>query len=98
MIAAVATAMPPSTKSPKAIAALRERLDQLNLYPDGDCFYLKQRLCERHAAHGVTPAHLVVGNGTNEILTLLVRAFLGPEDALLNAWPSFVVYRLAGLS
>lgn len=81
--------------SPKAVEALQKAAATAHLYPDADCFYLKQRLCERHADHGVTPEHLVIGNGTNEILTLLVRTFLGADDAMLNAWPSFVVYRLA---
>ncbi len=31
----------PLGPSPKAVAAIRQKLDQLNLYPDGDCFYLK---------------------------------------------------------
>lgn len=81
--------------SPKAVEAIQRAAASAHLYPDADCYYLKQRLCERHESYGVKPEHLVIGNGTNEILTLLVRAFLGVDDAMLNAWPSFVVYRLA---
>jgi histidinol-phosphate aminotransferase len=84
--------------SPKAVAAVREAASQMHLYPDAGCFYLKGRLCERHAAHDVRPEHLAVANGTNEILTLMVRAFLAPDEALLNAWPSFVVYKLAAMA
>ncbi|MFZ9888917.1 MAG: pyridoxal phosphate-dependent aminotransferase, partial [Myxococcota bacterium] len=84
--------------SPLAIAAMQRVLSGLHLYPDADGFYLKKRLAARHAAHGVDPRQIIVGNGTNEILTLCVRAFLGPGEALLNAWPSFVVYRLAARS
>lgn len=81
--------------SPKAVEAIQKAAAGGHLYPDADAYYLKERLCARHASHGVKRENLVVGNGTNEILTLLARAFLGPDDALLNAWPSFVVYRLA---
>lgn len=81
--------------SPKAVEALQQALAQMHLYPDADCYYLKQRLCERHAAHGVGPEHLVVGNGTNELLTLMVRAFVGEGEAVCFPWPSFVVYKLA---
>jgi len=81
--------------SPRAVEAVRAALQTAHLYPDADCFYLKGRLAERHAAHDVRPEQLVVGNGTNELLVLMVRAFLAPEELLLNAWPSFVVYRLA---
>src|SRR5690606_27663325 len=56
--------------SPKAVEAIQKAAASAHLYPDADCFYLKQRICERHASHGVRPEHLVVGNGTNEILTL----------------------------
>ena len=37
----------PLGPSPKALAAMRAKLDQLNLYPDGDCFYLKQGLARK---------------------------------------------------
>jgi histidinol-phosphate aminotransferase len=81
--------------SPKAVEAIRAAATDGHLYPDADAFYLKQRICERHADHGVKPEQLVVGNGTNEVLVLLVRAFVGEGEAVLNAWPSFVVYKLA---
>lgn len=81
--------------SPKAMEAAEKALKQLHLYPDAGGFYLKERLCQLHGRYGVKPEHLVVGNGTNELLTLIVRAFVGQGEAALNAWPSFVVYRLA---
>lgn len=81
--------------SPKAVEAMTKALRESHLYPDADCFYLKEKLCERHQAHGVGREHLVVGNGTNELLVLLVRALVGEGEAVAFAWPSFVVYRLA---
>lgn len=80
--------------SPKAVEALRAYLSHGHLYPDAGGFYLKERLVELHRAHGVTAKQIVLGNGTNELITLLGRALLGPGDKLLNAWPSFVCYRI----
>jgi histidinol-phosphate aminotransferase len=54
-----------------ALAAMRKAVAQVNLYPDGSAFYLKQKLA---AKLGVTPGHLILGNGSNEILELLGHA------------------------
>lgn len=80
--------------SPKAVEALRAFLSHGHLYPDAGGFYLKERLVALHARHGVSTRQLVLGNGTNELITLLGRALLGPGDKLLNGWPSFVCYRI----
>lgn len=80
--------------SPKAVEALHAFLSHGHLYPDAGGFYLKERLLKLHAAHGISASQIVLGNGTNELITLLGRALLGVGDKLLNAWPSFVVYRI----
>jgi len=81
----------PLGPSPKAMQAIRERVDQLHLYPDGDCFYLKNGLAEKLA---VRPERLIIGNGSNEIIELAVRTFLRPGDEAVMAHQAFVVYRL----
>lgn len=81
----------PLGPSPKALAAIRAKLDDLNLYPDGDCFYLKSGLAEKL---GVAPEQLIFGNGSNEIIELAVRAFLRPGDHAVMARQAFVVYQL----
>src|SRR5512146_230306 len=48
-----------------ALKAMRAALAQVNLYPDGNAFYLKQKLASKL---GLTPAHLILGNGSNEVL------------------------------
>jgi histidinol-phosphate aminotransferase len=72
-----------------ALAAMRQALAQVNLYPDGNAFYFKQKLA---AKLGVTPSHLVVGNGSNEILELLGHALLGPETDVVVSQYCFAVY------
>jgi histidinol-phosphate aminotransferase len=81
----------PLGPSPKAVAAMRAKLDQLNLYPDGDCFYLKQGLARKL---GVAPETLIFGNGSNEIIELAARTFLRPGDEAVMAEQAFVVYQL----
>jgi histidinol-phosphate aminotransferase len=78
--------LPPSERVQKAIIA---GLGQLNRYPDGSGFYLRQALA-RH--HGVTTEHLVLGNGSNELIELIVRGFLRPGEEAVIPHPSFVVY------
>ena len=78
-----------------AIAAVTKALPQAHLYPDAGGFYLKERLLKKYATQKVKAEQLVLGNGTNEILTLIVRAFVGEGEATLIGWPSFVVYRLS---
>jgi len=81
----------PLGPSPKAVGAIRERLDQLHLYPDGDCFYLKRSLATKL---GVAPDNLLFGNGSNEIIELAARTFLRPGDEAVMARQAFVVYQL----
>ncbi len=78
--------------SPKAVAALRERLEELHLYPDGGCFHLRHGLAARL---GVEPERLIFGNGSNELIELAVRTFLRPGDEALISQGSFVAYGLA---
>ncbi len=78
--------LPPSDRVRKAIAAA---LGGLNRYPDGSGHYLRQALAKRH---GLTPEHIVLGNGSNELIELVVRTFLQPGDEAVIPHPSFVVY------
>ncbi len=81
----------PFGPSPRALAAAESALRQGQLYPDGGCFSLRQKLAEKFA---LTPAHFAIGNGSNEILELLGHVFLGPDDEVVMASPAFVVYKL----
>ena len=61
----------PLGPSPKAMVAIRDKLSDLHLYPDGDCFYLKGGLAKKL---GVAPEQLIFGNGSNELIELAVHA------------------------
>ena len=72
-----------------ALRGMGTVLPFLNRYPDGSEHALKRRLA---AKLGVEERYLVVGNGSNELLTLIAQAVLGEGDEVVFAWPSFVVY------
>ncbi|MBI5598987.1 MAG: histidinol-phosphate transaminase [Deltaproteobacteria bacterium] len=82
----------PLGPSLKALDAVKGALKNLNRYPDGACFYLKKRLAE---FLGVGADMLVTGNGSNEIIELLVRTFLKKGEEAVMGEPSFAVYPLA---
>jgi histidinol-phosphate aminotransferase len=81
----------PLGPSPKALRAMRDKADQLHLYPDGDCFYLKSALSKRLA---IEADSLIFGNGSNELIELAVRTFMRPGDEAVMARQAFVVYPL----
>src|SRR5262245_31147102 len=84
----------PFGPSPKALAAARRALEEGQLYPDGGCFDLRQKLAP---VRGVSPDELVIGNGSNEIIELLGHVFVGAGDHVVMAAPAFVVYKLVTL-
>ena len=64
-------------------------------YPDGNGFRLKRRLAE---IHDLDPARITLGNGSNDILELVTRLFLGPGRAALFSQYGFAIYRLITLA
>jgi histidinol-phosphate aminotransferase len=82
----------PLGPSPKAVEAVSRSLSSLNRYPDGSCYYLREKLSARL---GVSAEGLIFGNGSNEMIELLVRAFMSPGDEAVMADPSFAVYPIA---
>jgi histidinol-phosphate aminotransferase len=76
----------PFGPSPLALAAMQKTLAGVNLYPDGNAFYLKRKLAEKL---GVEPANLILGNGSNEIIEFAGHALLGGGGA--TAAPEVVV-------
>jgi len=79
----------PLGPSPRAIEAVQRALAGVHRYPDGASFALRSKLVERLA---VAPEQLVFGCGADELLELVAKAFLGPGDEAVFAWPSFAMY------
>jgi histidinol-phosphate aminotransferase len=84
----------PLGPSPLGVAAAIKALGQGELYPDGGCYVLRQKLAARH---GLAAEQFVVGNGSNEILELLGHVFLRPGDEVVMGTPAFIVYKLVTL-
>lgn len=81
----------PLGPSPLAVQAIAENATQVHLYPDGNAYYLKTDL----AAHlGVSAEHLILGNGSNDVLQLVGEAYLAPGDEVIYAAGAFIVYHL----
>lgn len=78
--------------SSRVVEAIANAARSAHLYPEVNAAPLLNGIARRHAA---APGDIALGNGSTELITLLVRAVLRDGDALLNAWPSFVWYRLA---
>jgi histidinol-phosphate aminotransferase len=81
--------LPPSERVQQAVV---DALANVNRYPDGSGYYLREALARRH---GVTGDHIVLGNGSNELIEVLIRAFLRPGEEAVIPHPSFVVYAMA---
>jgi len=79
----------PFGPSPLALAAMQKVLANLNLYPDGNAFYLKQKLA---AKLGVEPTNLILGNGSNEIIEFVSHALLAPGADVVVSQYCFAIY------
>jgi len=82
----------PLGPSPRVLEVIRGELAELTRYPDGSGFELKCRLAERC---GVAPAQITLGNGSNDILDLIARAWLAPGLNAVFSEHAFAVYPIS---
>lgn len=81
----------PFGPSPKVIQAIRDFAPNVHFYPDGGCYYLKKDL----ASHlGVNPENIIMGNGSDEIVSIITRVFIQKDDEAVMGDPSFLMYRI----
>ncbi|MCD5397376.1 histidinol-phosphate transaminase [candidate division NPL-UPA2 bacterium] len=82
----------PLGPSPGAVEAMKQALHEVNLYPDGNSYYLKKSL----AAHLVVKEEsLILGNGSDEIIRMIAETFLNEGEEAIVGDPAFLIYRLA---
>ncbi len=72
-----------------AVAAIKDAADNIHRYPDGGGFVLTRKIAEKT---GVAPENIVLGNGSDDIIGFLSRAFLAPGDEAVMTLPSFLMY------
>ena len=82
----------PLGASPRVQAAYSVRSGELNRYPDGAHRELRETIAR---VHGLEPDRLVCGAGSDELITLLVRAYAGPGDEVLHSAHGFLMYAIA---
>lgn len=85
----------PLGPSPQAKMAFQAFANHLQDYPDGSATALREAL---GAKHGLDPARIVCGNGSDEILHLLASAYIGPGDEGVFTQHGFLVYKIAILA
>ncbi len=86
----------PLGPSPKALAAARKSLGEQHRYPDAGAYALRQALCKSLSTpeRKLTAGELLLGNGSNELIDLLIRTYTVPGDAIATSQAAFVAYRV----
>ena len=80
----------PYPPSPKVLAAVKAAVDgRLRLYPNPTAEKLRAKLAK---LHGCRPENIILGNGSDEVLALAVRAFVEPADESRNPAAAIVQY------
>ncbi len=77
--------------SPRAMEAYRAVAADLHRYPDGGCDSLRQAIAARY---GLDAGRVVCGAGSDELITLLTRAYVGPGDEVLYSQHGFLMYAI----
>ncbi|HTQ72362.1 MAG TPA: histidinol-phosphate transaminase [Acidocella sp.] len=78
---------------PGALKAISEAGAAMHRYPDGGAHQLRQAIGEKF---GLDPAKIVCGNGSDEILSLLIQSYGGPGTELIMSAHGFAIYEIAG--
>jgi histidinol-phosphate aminotransferase len=85
----------PFGPSPKAVAAFRDAAKSLHLYPNSDHAGLRAAIGE---VHGLDPARIVCGAGSDEIIAFLAQAYAGPGREVIHTEHGFGMYRISALA
>lgn len=81
----------PNGPSPLAVEAMRAAASDVHIYPDPSTFALRAALADRY---DVPADRLLVGNGSNELITLLTRAFCTPFHNVVFSQYAFIAYKV----
>ena len=84
----------PLGPSPMAVKAMQVAVKQSHLYPDGNAFYLKNKLAEKL---DIESSNLILGNGSNEIIEFVSHILLRPGDDIVVSQYCFAIYPLVAM-
>lgn len=85
----------PFGPSPAAIAAAKDTAEGLHRYPSSDHAGLRAAI---GAVHGLDPARIICGVGSDEVLAFLCQAYAGPGDEVIHTEHGFALYRIGALA
>jgi len=81
----------PLGPSPKALSAIKKNLNKINYYPDSRGFNLKKRLAKYH---NVSSANIVLGNGSDELIDIIIKTFVEEDENIITADITFLEYEI----
>lgn len=81
----------PLGPSDKVLAAITEASKEVTRYPDGNGFVLKSALADKYQ---LNVDQITLGNGSNDVLELIARAFVSPNEEVMFSQYAFAVYPL----
>jgi len=81
----------PLGASPKAVRAIKDNLSKINRYPDSNGFYLKRKLAR---SLNLEPANFVLGNGSDELIDIIIKTFVEEDEHILTADGTFLEYKI----
>lgn len=85
----------PLGPSPMVSEALKNAVSQLHRYPDASFYELRQSFSKRYQ---IEPDQITFGNGSNELIDLLIRVFCAPGETVLTSANAFVAYKVCALA
>ncbi len=85
----------PLGPSPRVLAALAQALPEIHRYPDGACFEMRQALAQHYQ---VPPDWLIFGNGSDELVDMMVQIYCRPGEAILTSQGAFSAYEISAKS
>jgi histidinol-phosphate aminotransferase len=81
--------------SPKAVAAYRVLASEIHRYPEGSVEPLREAIGRQH---GLDPARIVCGAGSDELIALLLRGYAGPGEEVLHSRHGFLIYSIGAMA
>ncbi len=82
----------PYAPSPKVLSALRDEInDSLRLYPDPVSTGAREKIAE---VFGTKPERVMVGNGSDDLLTIITRSFISKDDKVVYPYPTYLLYKI----
>lgn len=82
----------PLGPSDAAKSAMLEAMQDMHIYPDGSCYYLKEAIAKKY---NIQTENIIVGNGSDELIKLIAETYVDADDEVIIGSPSFSEYIFA---